>query len=324
MAKGSCFIDATDWRDVTVKSAKAMSFTDAPVAGVIDKVHALQYGLYQAAKQDRGRRFHALFDKLSRGDVLERAWRAVAVNGGAAGVDGVTIRDITDQVGVGVFLERLAGLLREGRYRPAPLRRVHIPKPGQPGKTRPLGIPVIADRVIMAAAKIVLEPIFEADFCPVSFGFRPGRSAIDALDSVRAGIGRGQRWVLDADVSDCFGQIDHNALMGLVEARVVDRSMLRLLRAWLKVGVLEHGSVTATVSGTPQGSLCAAVGQHRAQCSRSGMGTCGLACWHTRAIRRRFRCGVRDQATGRTRPTLGRHGVGHCRVAVASRQDQHP
>ena len=237
-----------------VKSAKAISFTDAPVPGVVDKVHALAHGLYQAAKQDAGRRFHALYDKLSRRDVLERAWRTVAVNGGAAGVDGVTIRDVIDGIGVPVFLDQLASQLQAHQYRPMALRRVHIPKPGQPGKTRPLGIPTVADRVIMAAAKIVLEPIFEADFCPVSYGFRPGRSAIEALDKVRAEINRGQMWVLDADVSDCFGQIDHDVLMRLVEARVSDRSTLRLIRAWLKVGVLEHGSVTATVSGTPQGS----------------------------------------------------------------------
>jgi RNA-directed DNA polymerase len=241
---------------VIVKSAKASSFTDAPQTG-LDKVHALTHGLYQAAKQDDGRRFHSLYDKVSRRDVLWRAWASVAANGGAPGVDGVTISEVIDS-GVPAFLEGLALQLQAKTYRPAPLRRVSIPKPGQPGKTRPLGIPVIADRVIMAAAKIILEPIFEADFRPVSFGFRPGLSAINALDVVRAEIGRGQMWVLDADVSDCFGQIDHDALMRLVEVRVSDRSMLRLIRAWLRVGVLEHGSVTTTVTGTPQGSLCAA------------------------------------------------------------------
>ncbi|MDH4119791.1 MAG: group II intron reverse transcriptase/maturase [Acidimicrobiia bacterium] len=235
-----------------MKSAKASSFTEAPLTG-LDKVHALTHGLYQAAKQDDGRRFHSLYDKVSRRDVLWRAWASVAANGGAPGVDGVTISDVIDS-GVPAFLEGLALQLQAKTYRPAPLRRVSIPKPGQPGKTRPLGIPVIADRVTMAAAKIILEPIFEADFRPVSFGFRPGLSAINALDVVRAEIGRGQMWVLDADVSDCFGQIDHDALMRLVEVRVSDRSMLRLIRAWLRVGVLEHGSVTATVSGTPQGS----------------------------------------------------------------------
>ena len=177
----------------------------------------------------------------------------MAGNGGAPGVDGVTISDIVDGVGVEVFLDGLADKLVAKSYRPAVLRRVHIPKPGLL-KTRPLGIPVIADRVVMAAAKIILEPIFEADFRPVSFGFRPGRSAIDALDTVRVEIRRGQMWILDADVSDCFGQIDHEVLMTRVGSRVSDGSMLRLIRAWLRVGVLEHGSVTATVTGTPQGS----------------------------------------------------------------------
>ena len=236
-----------------MKSAKASSFTEARLFPGLDPVHALQHGLYQAAKQDGGRRFHSLYDKVSRRDVLWRAWISVAANGGAPGVDGVTISDVTD-AGVPEFLDVLSSQLKAKQYRPRALRRVHIPKPGQPGKQRPLGIPVIADRVVMAAAKIVLEPIFEADFRPVSFGFRPGLSAINALDMVRAEISRGQMWVLDADVSDCFGQIDHDSLMRLVEARVSDRSMLRLIRAWLRVGVLEHGSVTATVSGTPQGS----------------------------------------------------------------------
>ena len=240
--------------DVIVKSAKASSFTEAGLVPGLDKVHAFQHGLYRVAKQDGGRRFHSLYDKVSRADILGRAWVTVAANGGAPGVDGVTIRDVVDTIGVPVFLDALSLQLKAKQYRPSALRRVFIPKPGQVGKQRPLGIPVIADRVVMAAAKIVLEPIFEADFCPVSFGFRPGLSAINALDMVRVEINRGQMWVLDADVSDCFGQIDHDALMRLVEVRVSDRSMLRLIRAWLRVGVLEHGSVTATVSGTPQGS----------------------------------------------------------------------
>ena len=237
-----------------MKSAKANSFTEAAVFGGLDPVHALQHALYRASKQNGGRRFHSLYDKVSRRDVLWRAWVSVAANGGAPGVDGVTISDVIDGVGVPVFLDGLAARLQAKTYRPVALRRVHIPKPGQPGKTRPLGIPTIADRVIMAAAKIILEPIFEADFRPVSFGFRPGLSAINALDVVRAEIRRGQMWVLDADVSDCFGQIDHDALMTRVGLRVSDGSMLKLIRSWLRVGVLENGSVTATVTGTPQGS----------------------------------------------------------------------
>lgn len=146
----------------------------------LDPVRALQRVLYRSAKQDRTRRFHALHDKVARSDVMWRAWVEVATNQGAPGVDGVTIADIASGgvESVQAFLDGLAKQLQAGTYRPKPLRRVHIPKPGKAGETRPLGIPTVADRVVMTAAKIVLEPIFEADFSPVSFGFRPKRSAI--------------------------------------------------------------------------------------------------------------------------------------------------
>ncbi|HYA67774.1 MAG TPA: group II intron reverse transcriptase/maturase [Acidimicrobiales bacterium] len=232
-------------------SARSVSETEG-----VDPVRALQRVLYRSAKQQPIRRFHALYDKVARGDVLWRAWAEVAKNQGAPGVDGVTIASIADggTEGVRAFLDALAGQLVDKTYRPKPLRRVHIPKTGKPGATRPLGIPTVADRVVMTAAKVVLEPIFEADFSTASFGFRPKRSAHQALEAIRVAANAGADWVLDADIASCFDEIDHEALLGQVERRVIDRQMLKLLRAWLRTGIFEGGIVTDSESGTPQGS----------------------------------------------------------------------
>jgi RNA-directed DNA polymerase len=171
----------------------------------LDAFQALQRVLYRSAKQDRERRFHALYDKLTRRDVMWRAWVDVATNRGAPGVDGVSIASIEDGgvEAIRAFLDGLAEELRDGTYRPKPLRRVNIPKPGQPGKSRPLSIPCVRDRVIMAAAKSILEPIFEADFLPCSFGFRPKHNQHQALEVVRTTVNPGMVWCLDADISDC-------------------------------------------------------------------------------------------------------------------------
>jgi RNA-directed DNA polymerase len=233
------------------RSARAVRRTDG-----LNPLQALQRVLYRSAKRDRSRRFHALYDKLTRGDVMWRAWCDVAANEGAPGVDGVSIDAVRagGPEAVKVFLGEIAVRVRDGSYRPAPLRRVYIPKPGQPGKCRPLSIPTVADRVVMTAAKLVLEPVFEADFLPVSFGFRPKRSTHDALEVVRVEVNRGREWVLDADVTDCFSTIDHEVLMAQVARRVSDRRVLKLLRAWLRAGVLDSGVYSVTEAGTPQGS----------------------------------------------------------------------
>ena len=217
-----------------------------------DKVRKLQRRLWTAAKQSSGRRFHALYDRIYRRDVLWEAWNRVRRNKGAAGVDGLTIAAIEEQ-GVEGFLEELRAQLVDGKYRPTAVKRQYIPKAD--GTERPLGIPTVRDRVVQMATKLVIEPIFEAGFRPCSFGFRPRKSAIDALETIRKQAAKGGNYVLDADIKDFFGSINHKRLLKLVAKRISDQRVLKLLRQWLKVGVFEDGMVRSQVAGTPQGGV---------------------------------------------------------------------
>ena len=217
-----------------------------------DKVRHLQRRLWAAAKRSPARRFHALMDRIWRDDVLWEAWQRVKRNHGSAGIDRETLAEV-EQRGTEAFLRDLGKALRNGRYRPQPVRRRYIPKAD--GRQRPLGIPTVRDRVAQMAAKLVLEPIFEADFRASSYGFRPKRSATQALEVLRVHGARGGNHVLDADIRDYFGSIDQTKLMRLLEQRISDRRVLKLLRRWLDAGVMEAGQWSATLVGTPQGGV---------------------------------------------------------------------
>jgi len=218
----------------------------------IDPTRAFQRKLYRTAKLNGNRRFHALYDKVHRTDILWRAWREVARNAGAAGVDGVTIKAI-EEAGVEAFLCELQQELVKGRYHSQPVRRVTIPK--RTGGERHLGVPTVRDRIVQSAVKLILEPIFEADFADCSFGFRPRRSAHQARERIRGGLRQGRRWVVDADIRGFFDHIDHGLVLALVRERISDRRIMKLLAGWLGSGVLADGILLHPTAGTPQGGV---------------------------------------------------------------------
>ena len=224
----------------------------------MDQARKLQRTLYRVAKSQPERRLTLLYDKVCRMDILEESWRRVKANGGAAGVDKVSI-DGVRAYGEKLFLQELQQDLRDESYRVNHVRRVHIPKPGQPGRSRPLGIPTVKDRVAQMAVKLVIEPLFEADFRPCSYGFRPKRTPRMALSEIAKSLKAGYTHVVDVDLKSYFDTIDHDLLMELVGRRVGDMRILRMMRAWLKAGVMEDGTVRHPDRGSPQGGVISPV-----------------------------------------------------------------
>jgi RNA-directed DNA polymerase len=227
-----------------------------------EAIRTLQRKLYTKAKQEPAYRFYALYDKVWRADTLMHAYRLVRANKGSPGVDGMNFEDIEQKTGIDKFLLELALDLKDKTYHPSPVRRVMIPKAD--GSLRPLGIPTIRDRVAQMAVKLVIEPIFEADFCPNSYGFRPKKSAHDAVDEIANALHQGYTQVIDADLSKYFDSIPHSKLLAVVAERIVDSAILHVIKLWLKAPVIGEdkdgtkknvGGGKANSKGTPQGGV---------------------------------------------------------------------
>jgi group II intron reverse transcriptase/maturase len=228
-----------------VNASKLANYTNV-------KARELWKTLYLCAKQNSKRRFHALYDKIYRPDIVAEAWRRVKRNRGSGGVDGQHIQEIVEEYGESHFLNEIYLDLKQKKYHPSPVKRVHIPKSN--GKERPLGIPTIRDRVVQMATKMVVEPIFEADFRECSYGFRPKKNAHQAISKLRK-VSRDAYWVVEVDIEGYFDAINHEKLMKMVEMRVSDRRVLKLIRNWLKAGVMEDVQFHETKKGSPQGGV---------------------------------------------------------------------
>jgi len=227
-----------------------------------EHIRTLQRKLYCKAKQEKTYRFYALYDKVYRADILEHAYRLVRANGGAPGIDGETFEAIEAGDKVSAILAELREALKKKTYRASPVRRVMIPKAD--GTERPLGIPTIRDRVVQMAVKMVIEPIFEANFCSYSYGFRPNKSAHDAIDDIAHTLNKGYTEVIDADLSKYFDTIPHAKLMATLAERISDGAILHLIQMWLKAAVIEEGKDgtrrnigggKGNTRGTPQGGV---------------------------------------------------------------------